>query len=74
MQFRNAAPYALEVPSLGVGTIVEPGEVVDVTDPDVAEGMTGQAVWRPVREQATPRTPRPRAPRTPKTTTPKTEG
>lgn len=48
MRFRNRAPYALEVPSLGVGTIVEPGEVIDVTDRKVAEGMTGQAVWQKV--------------------------
>ena len=60
MKFRNVAPYALDVPSLGVGTIVQPGDVVEVADPAVAEGMDGQSVWEPVdasRTRKAPKTP-----------------
>lgn len=47
-KFKFVGEEPVDVPALRlVG--VEPGQVVDVDDKDLAAGLSGQAQWEPVR-------------------------
>lgn len=53
-QFKFNGDAPVDVPALG--RTVEPGETVDVEDPDVSSGLEGQEQWEhvpdPVRSKA----------------------
>lgn len=42
-KFKFNGDSPVDVPSLGV--VVEPGDVVEVGDPEVADGLDGQSQW-----------------------------
>jgi hypothetical protein len=45
-QFKFNGDAPVDVPALGV--VVEPGQTVDVEDPDIAAGLDGQEQWEHV--------------------------
>lgn len=47
-KFKFVGAEPVDVPALGL-VDVEPGQVVDVDDKNLAAGLTGQASWEPVR-------------------------
>ena len=48
MKFKFTGPEPVDVPRLGL-VDVQPGDVVEVADKDLAEGLKGQSNWEPVR-------------------------
>lgn len=55
-KFKNAAAGPVDVPALGLAN-VEPGQVVEVDDTDIADGLEGSELWDhivdPKRSKAT---------------------
>jgi hypothetical protein len=47
-KFKFVGEEPVDVPALAL-VDVQPGDVVDVSDKDVAAGLAGQAQWEPVR-------------------------
>lgn len=50
-KFKYVGESPVDVPALRL-VDVEPGQVVDVDDKDLAAGLAGQSTWEPVRTVA----------------------
>ena len=50
-KFKFVGPEPVDVPALRL-VDVQPGDVVEVADKSVAEGLRGQSVWEPVKSAA----------------------